>query len=318
MSLQRKKVLVTGGNGFIGSHIVDLLLKKKYQVVVISKITPSRFLNSKLNTSHYSIDLNNFEEVENVLRVEHPDIICHQAASISYVRESFLHPEKSLTDVVHAINLFEAAKKFNVGHIIFSSSSSVYNDNNSGQYEEASQTNPLSPLGISKMMVENYIDYLQKTTDIIFTTFRYFNAFGPRQRLSEFSGIIPNLIEKALKNEEVTIFGDGNQIRDFIYVGDIANVNLKAIENPVGGVFNIGSGKGTSINKLLATIEQLMGVKISKLYAKTTNEITNSIADISKAKKTFNWKSNVSLKQGLKHTIDYYKNFSIHAKTSSH
>ena len=308
--MKTKKVLVTGGNGFIGSHIVDLLLKKEYQIVVISKVTPSRFVNSRSNISHYRIDLSSFEEVENVLRVERPGVICHLASSIPYARESLLHPEKSLQDVIHAINLFEAARKFDVSHIIFSSSSNVYEDIN-GPLREDSKKNPLSPLGISKIMVESYIKYLQNTTDIIFTTLRYFNAFGPRQRLSEFSGIIPNAIVKAMKGEEITIFGNGNQIRDFIYVDDIARANLKVIEHPQSGIFNVGSGQGTSVKKLIATIEKLIARKMPKIYSESSNEITNSIADISKMKKTFNWKPRVSIEQGLKKTIDYYKGISL-------
>lgn len=311
-----KKILVTGGNGFIGSHIVDLLLKKKYKIVVISKVTPSRF-NSRQNISHYSIDLNNYEEVENVLRVERPEIICHYAASISYARESFLHPEKSLQDVIHAINLFESAKKFDVKHIIFSSSSNVYDNTQNGSLDEESKKNPLSPLGISKLMIESYIEYLQNTTNIIFTILRYFNAYGPKQRLSEFSGIIPNAIIKTMKGEEITIFGDGNQTRDFIYVGDIATINLKVIRKPLSGIFNVGSGKGISIKELLSAIEKLSGKKMKKNYAKSSNEITVSIANIGKIKKTFGWKPTITLTLGLKKTIDYYKKGVLDYETGS-
>lgn len=309
--MERKKVLVTGGNGFIGSHIVDLLLKKKYKVVVISKTTPTRFKNPGANISHYKIDLKNYKEIERCLELEQPEIICHHAVPVSYVRESFLYPEKTLQEVLYAINLFEVAKKFNVRHIIFPSSTSVYHNYKNYFYKESSKQNPLSPLAVSKLMIEKYIEYLQRTTDIVWTTFRYFNVFGPRQRLSKFAGIIPNLIDKAMKNEEITIFGDGNQTRDFAYVGDIARANLMAIENPVSGIFNIGSGKGISINTLIATVEKLTGKKIRKKYVESTNEITNSVADISKIKRALRWKPRVSLTQGLKETIEYYKNFSV-------
>lgn len=314
----KKKILVTGGNGFIGSHIVDLLLKKKYKVIVISKVTPNRFPNSKFDVSHYNIDLGSFREVENVLRIERPDTICHHATSVSYVRESFLHPQKTLCDVLYSINLFEVAKKYDVKHVLFSSSSNLYDNNSNHSYSENSKKNPLSPLGISKLMIEQYINYLQKTTGITFTIFRYFNSFGPRQRLGEMSGIIPNSIERALKDEEITIFGDGSQTRDFIYVGDIATANLKAIEKPINGTFNVGSGRGTSINELLNTIEELLKKKISKKYMKSVEKITNSVADISKIKKTFNWTPKVNLTQGLKKTIGYYKESSLYGKNSDH
>lgn len=305
----KEKVLVTGGSGFIGSHIVSKLVKKGYHVIVVSNLTPNKFASDQKQITYYRIDLRNLDDIDRCLRIERPQVICHHAASLSYVKESLLYPQKMYQDFIMTTNLFEAARKYDVRQIILASSSSVYSGTLKPPITEQSHLQPLSPLGITKRMLELYSEYTAHTGNIVCTVFRYFNIFGPGQRITENAGIIPNLIKKGIHGEEVMIFGDGRQTRDFTYVEDIADANIRAINRRVSGVFNVGSGKGTSVRELVAITEKLLKKKIKVKYMPTSNEIYDSFASNEQITKVLGWKPKVPLKKGLKHTIKYYKDF---------
>lgn len=302
-----KKILITGGTGFIGSHVAEAFLQKGYKVIILDKVVKNT-KNSSKNFSSYKINLNNVKSIKKIIETEKPHVISHHASNLVGVKQSILSPQTAFRDIVMTSNLFEAAKNTTVKQIIFSSSANIYDKKSSIPITELSPLGPLSPYGITKLAIENYCEYLKRMWNMRFTIFRYFNVYGPRQRVTKDAGIIPLLINKSLKNQEVIINGTGEQTRDFSYVKDIAQANVLAAEKNIEGIFNVGTMQEVSLNQLIILIEEIMGKKIKKSYQKNFDEIDRSLADNSRVKKYLKWYPKTSLKQGLSKTFNYYKN----------
>jgi UDP-glucose 4-epimerase len=302
-----KKVLITGGAGFIGSHIADAFLEDGYDVVVIDNITTGSKRNISSKVLFYKNDLNDLKKVKEIISLEKPQIISHHASGLVGVKESILNPQKAFQDMIIAANVFEAAKDNDVKHIIFSSSANVYAKTTLVPIVESSPVNPLSPYGITKLAIEAYCQYLTQIWNMKFTIFRYFNVYGPRQRIGDYAGIVSSIINKALKNEEIIISGSGKQSRDFIYVKDIAYANLMAAKKKIEGVFNVGTMKDVSINELIYSIERIMGKKLKKKYKTSFDQINRSLADNTKIKKVLQWEPKTKIIDGLKETILSYR-----------
>lgn len=302
-----KKILITGGAGFIGSHVAEAFLQKGYKVIILDKAVVKNAKNFFKNASFYNADLNNISLIKKIIQKEKPDIISHHASTLVGVKQSILNPQTAFQDIIMAANLFEAAKNTTVRQIIFSSSANIYDKKSPIPITESSPVNPLSPYGITKLAIENYCEYLKKMWKMRFAIFRYFNVYGPRQRSTNDAGIIPLLINRGLKNERVIINGTGKQTRDFTYVKDIAQANVLAAEKDIEGTFNVGTMQEVSVNQLILLIENLLGKKIKKKYQSNFAEIERSLADNSKIQKYLKWHPETSLKQGLKETFNYYK-----------
>lgn len=302
-----KKILITGGSGFIGSHVSDAFLKRGYKVIIIDKALTRNVKNVYPNVSFYKVDLNDPQPIREIIKQEKPHIISHHASELVGVRESTMNPQKAFRDIVLTSNLFEAAKNTTVKRIIFSSSANVYDKKSTVPISELAPVNPVSPYGIAKLAIETYCSYLEQIWAMKFTIFRYFNVYGPRQRLTKHAGIIPLLINKILKNREVIIYGTGEQSRDFIYVKDIAHANVLASEKNISGIFNVGTMQELSINELIRLIEKMLNKKVKRKYQSNFDEIERSLADNSKIKKLLQWHPETSFTDGLKETINYYK-----------
>lgn len=302
-----KKILITGGAGFIGSHVSDAFLQKEYKVVVVDKELTENIKNISKKIKFYNIDLNDAQSIRDLIEKEKPHVISHHASELVGVKESIINPQKAFQDIILASNLFEAAKNTTVKQIIFSSSANIYDKKSILPINELAKVNPVSPYGITKLAIETYCSYLEQMWGMKFTIFRYFNVYGPRQRLTKDAGIIPLIIDKTLKNKEVIIYGTGEQTRDFTYVKDIAYANVLASEKNVSGIFNVGTMKELSINKLIKLIEEMLGKKIKRKYKSNFDEIGRSLADNSKIKKYLQWSPETNFKDGLSATIKYYK-----------
>lgn len=269
------KILVTGGAGFIGSHLVDELIKRRHQVAIID------IKKTNLNPKARFYKINILRNLEPIFKKIKPEIVFHLAAQIN-VRKSVEDPVfDARTNILGTLNLLKHCQK--IKKFIFSSSGgAIYGDAKTIPTPESEAANPLSPYGVAKLAIENYL----KALNINYIALRYANVYGPRQDAKGEAGVIAIFIDKIKNNQSPIVFGNGKQTRDYIYVQDVVNANIKAMQKNIFGAFNIGTGKETSVNKLLKLISP-------KTKAKHTppvpGEVQRSCLDIKKAKKILNW-----------------------------
>jgi nucleoside-diphosphate-sugar epimerase len=307
------RFLVTGGAGFIGSHIVEKLVAEGHYVRVLDNFSTGK----RENLAHL---LDKIELIEGDIRdlslckkaVEGIDFVLHQAALPS-VQRSLEEPRVTFeVNAMGTLNLLIACKDAKVKRLVYASSSSIYGDNPQLPKREDMLPLPISPYAVSKLAGEALCRAFYNSYGLDTVILRYFNVFGPRQDpTSQYSAVIPRFIFSLLKDERPIIFGDGNQTRDFTYVENVVEANvLAAVKKGVGGeVFNIAGGKETSVNELFQIINDLIGKSIEPQYSEPRKgEVRRSVADVEKAKRLLGYKIAVDLKKGLKRTVDYFRN----------
>ncbi|MBP2240287.1 UDP-glucose 4-epimerase [Cytobacillus eiseniae] len=301
------KVLVTGGAGFIGSHIVDLLLKQGFEVIVADNLSSGskEFLPSQIKI--YEVDILS-KEMEQVILQEQPNIIIHQAAQVD-VTKSLADPIHDFkTNALGTVQLLHAAQKAGVQKFIFSSSCAVYGDTKDNPIKETFPVQPLSFYGLSKSLSERYTQLFNDLYDVKFTILRYANVYGPRQNSTGEGGVVSVFANKILANESITVFGDGEQTRDFVFVKDVATANLLAIHNADNEIINIGCQSSVSINQLIETMSKVLNKEITPNYAQERiGDIKHSSLLINKANNILKWNPKYSLEDGLIETIEYYR-----------
>lgn len=284
--MKDKKVVVTGGLGFIGSHIVERL-NNNNEVIIVDDESTGKIENiqhldfSKIDTTLGSITSINLKEI-----FEGCDYVFHLAAQTS-VPESVDNPFNSNeVNITGTLKVLEGARNAGVKKVVFSSSSAVYGETKTIPITENTPINPISPYAISKATGELYCRAYSKLYELSTISLRYFNVFGPRQDPnSQYAAVIPIFINRMLQNESPVIYGDGNQTRDFVSVKKVVDANLLAAESNECGEFNIGLGKSTTINELFNIIKGIIGKDIEPLYqTERHGDIKHSVADISKAK----------------------------------
>jgi UDP-glucose 4-epimerase len=305
----KKKVLVTGGAGFIGSHLVDRLVREGYPVRVIDNLS-----SGKIENIQHHIDTNKVEFIKGDIRdatlvnksVDGVGFVLHLAAIIS-VPFSMENPDLTFdvnTQGTH--NLLLAAAEKSVEKFVFISSCAVYGDPEVNPVTEDIKTNPISPYAESKLIGERYCLSFNQSNQLKTVVLRFFNVYGPRQSMNAYSGVITIFINKVKQKEPLTIYGDGSQTRDFVNVRDIVDGILASMKTNKtdGEVFNIGSGKPTSINDLAKAVLKLGNVDLEIKYEKyRTGDIKHSFADITKARKLLGYEPKVSLRDGLRELI---------------
>lgn len=302
-----KKVLITGGAGFIGSHIADLLLEQGYDVIIIDNLSngSTKYLDKKVKL--YQIDINS-KETEGIIKNERPDFLIHTAAQIN-VNKSMQNPtQDAIINVLGTIRLLEYAKKYNIKKFIFSSSAAVYGLTENTSIEEVHSVQPISFYGASKYASELYIKLYSELHKIPYTILRYANVFGPRQSSDGEGGVISIFCNSFLNQETPIIFGDGEQTRDFIYVKDVAKANLAALEQGDNEIFNIGTNNKISINDLFYLLAGLTNRDSTPIYQPSREgDIQYSYLNNNKAIHGLNWKPSYNLNKGLQETLMYYK-----------
>ncbi len=306
------RYLVTGGAGFIGSHCVEELVKKEQAVRVVDNFLTGKRENIApfLDRIEFiEADIRDYEICRAVARGM--DFVLHQAALPSVPRSI---EDPLLTNEINiqgTLNFLLACREAKVRKFVFASSSSVYGDNPDLPKKEGHEGKPLSPYALSKRVGEMYCQIFSQIYGFPAVILRYFNIFGPRQDpFSQYAAVIPNFITKMLRGEKPTIFGDGNQSRDFTYVSNVVQANILAAElaGLSGEIFNVACGERTTVNSLAAKINEALGERISPVYDKPrTGDIEHSFADISKAKKMLKYEPQVSFDEGLKKTIDWFR-----------
>jgi len=306
MQLTYDKVLVTGGAGFIGSHTVDALLREGIEVWILDDLSTGSLRNLRAWKKHQKLhfsrkSVTTFRAVDSVTR--NVDAIVHLAAIVSpYV--SLTHPEATNeVNVVGTLNVLKAALKHKVGRVVFASSASLYGNPTETPTAEDAHLDPTTPYGVSKLSAEKYCRSYHKMYDLNTISLRYFNVFGSRQRSNPYSGVIAIFSDLLRKGAPPTIYGDGNQTRDFVHVSDVTNANILALRTlkGAGEAINIGTGDSTSINELARLLADLTGRQDAKPIYKPARQgdIMHSCADATKARSLLGFESRVTLRAGL-------------------
>lgn len=304
------KILVTGGAGFIASHIVDAYIKMGYSVVVIDNLSSGKeeYVNNK--AIFYKEDIRNRSEIERIIAKEKPEIINHHAAQIS-VRNSVEDPiNDANTNLIGLLNLLESGRNNGLKKIIFASSGGVvYGEAKKlPTQEDYVPLQPLSPYGVAKLASEYYLYFYFKTYGISYIALRYANVYGPRQNPHGEAGVVAIFSQKLLKRGIPIINGNGKQTRDYIYVGDVVEANKIALTTNSVGSFNIGTGMETDVNKIFSLLQEITGSRIiAKHGSEKTGEQQRSCLDNNFAYKVMGWRPKIALKDGLRMTVDYFK-----------
>lgn len=317
--LKNKNIIVTGGAGFIGSNLVQHLLTLGNKVTVIDNFSTGSMdnMNSLKGACFVEADICNYPVMKHWF--EGTDIIFHMAA-ISNVQLSMINPLVSNnSNVSGTLTVLDAAKATGVKRVIFSSSAAVYGNNTEKQILEWAPTNPISPYGLTKWMGEQYCSMYNKLFGLNTTILRYFNVFGERQSsTSDYSAVIPKFITAMLKGERPTIYGDGEQTRDFTYVQNVVNANALAANSEFENteVYNIASGCSISINDLLYKLNDLMGTNIEAIYVPAKpGDIEHSGTNINYATRRIGYNPEITITEGLDRTIKWYLNQATSKRT---
>jgi UDP-glucose 4-epimerase len=302
--MTKNKVLITGGAGFIGSHIVEKLLENNYNVIIIDNLSSGSIENipNSDTLKFYQLNIEK-DDLELVFQKETPDYVIHLAAQTS-VNFSISHPYYDANmNVMASIKLLELCKKYNIRKFITASSAAIYGNPKYLPIDENHPTEPMSQYGLSKLTMEKYI----KLSGIPYIIFRFSNAYGPRQKSSKESGVVA-IFNNAMKNNEpINIYGDGEQIRDFIYVEDIANICIKAINSNVENeIINFSTNKGVSLNQLFKVMKSLYNYTLNANYLpERIGDIKNSILSNDKAYNLLKFTNYTKLEKGLEILANY-------------
>ena len=303
------KVLVTGGAGFIGSHIVDRLLNEGYEVVIIDDLSSGVEKNINKNAKFYRLDIKN-PNLESVFKNERPDYINHLAAQKD-VRVSVSDPVYDAgINVLGTINILQNCVKYGVKKIVFASTGgAIYGEQDFFPAPETHPARPISPYGITKLCAEHYMFYYKAIHGLDYASLRYSNVYGPRQDPHGEAGVVAIFIQKMLNGSQPLINGDGEQTRDFVYVEDVANASILAIRSKTSdSIFNIGTGVETSINRVFNYLRDIIDPSIDEIHGPSKQgEQRRSVIECSKAKNILHWEPKVSLANGLKKTCEYFK-----------
>lgn len=303
------KYIVTGGAGFIGSHIVEAIAGT-HDVVVIDNFSSGKEEN-----------LSRFSDTVQCIRGSITDLpllrdacsgsdgIFHLGAIASVVRSVEDPSATHQTNLTGTLNVLMAARDCGVKKVVFSSSSAVYGDEPTLPKREDMPPVPLSPYAVSKLSGEYYCRVFHELFGVRTVSLRYFNVYGPRQDpRSEYAAVIPKFITRLLHHQAPLIFGDGKQTRDFVYVRDVVQANLLAMQGSATGIFNIGSGESLDLNTLAHTLGEIMEENIPPIYEKPrSGDIRDSVSDITAAKKSLGYRTTYPLRQGLAETIAWFR-----------
>jgi len=302
------KIALTGGAGFIGSHIADAYIEQGHEVVVIDNLSTGRVENINPGVKFVELDINS-SKIDELFATEKFDILNHQAAQID-VRISVSNPIfDAQTNILGSLNLYEACKNNGVKKIIFSSTGgAIYGEQDYFPADEEHPLRPCSPYGIAKLVNEKYLYYYKEIYGIKHMILRYANVYGPRQNPYGEAGVVAIFINKMLNGEQPVINGDGSNTRDYIYVSDIVKGNLIALNEGASGIYNLGTAKENDVNFIFKELNEIAGCKFSEFHGEAKlGEQKRSVVSYLKILNCFGWKPDVDLKEGLLKTVDFFK-----------
>lgn len=302
-------ILVTGGAGFIGSHIADACIGAGHTVSIIDNLSMGKKENINPKASFHHCDIRD-EKIRSIFEQGRFEVVFHLAAQMD-VRKSVEDPIfDASVNILGTLNLLEQCKRFGVKKFIFASTGgAIYGEQDYFPADEAHPLRPLSPYGITKLAVEKYLFYYKEVFGLQFIALRFANIYGPRQNPHGEAGVVAIFTAKMLAGEQPVINGDGKQTRDYTYVDDVVKANMFALTYNHSGFFNVGTGIETDVNALFTILNNATGGRCKELHAEAKKgEQMRSVLDYSLIKTTFGWKPSVSLKEGLECTVEFFRN----------
>ncbi len=304
------KILVTGGAGFIGSHVADAFIEQGHDVVIVDNLSMGNEKNINPRARFVKMNIQD-PEIFALFEKEKFDIIDHHAAQMD-VRLSVADPIfDASNNILGTINLLQAAVKHGVKKFIFiSSGGAIYGEHDYFPADEEHPTKPLSPYGITKLACEKYLYFYHHVYQLNFVILRYANIYGPRQNPKGEAGVIAIFASRLLTGGQPVINGNGLQTRDYVYVGDVVKANLKALDYQGNDYFNIGTGIETDVNELFHQINHLTNANAKEAHGPAQpGEQLRSVLNNHKAKTILGWTPQVSLKEGLANTVEFFRNY---------
>ena len=302
------KILVTGGAGFIASHISDAYIAAGHEVVIVDDLSSGKRANLPAAAKFYHADIRT-PEAREIIRNERPQVLSHHAAQMD-VRRSVADPAFDATvNVLGMINMLEGAREVGVEKVLFASSGgATYGEQSEFPAPETHGHEPLSPYGITKATGEHYLFFYHAIYGMPYVALRYANVYGPRQDPHGEAGVVAIFTERLLANQAPTINGDGKQSRDYVFVGDVVRANLAALEKPFVGSVNIGTGVETDVTMLYAHLRVLTGSPHPAQHGPAkAGEQRRSVIAIQRAAEVLGWKPEISLEEGLRRTVEFFR-----------
>ena len=302
------RILVTGGAGFIGSHVVDAYVAAGHEVIVVDDLSTGRRENLNPRARFHQLDITD-PAVVDLVRDARPAVLNHHAAQMD-VRRSVTDPLfDARVNILGTVNLLEGARRANVRRVLFvSSGGAVYGEQEAFPAPESHPTNPVSPYGVSKRAGELYAFFYQAEYQLPFVALRYANVYGPRQDPHGEAGVVAIFSGRMLRAEPVAVNGDGKQTRDYVYVGDVARANFLALESTATGPFNIGTGVETDVNALARLLLEATGGRSQVRHGPAKpGEQRRSVVDCRRAAEVLGWRPQVPLAEGLGRTVEWFR-----------
>jgi UDP-glucose 4-epimerase len=303
------KILITGGAGFIASHVADAYIEIGHEVVVVDNLSSGNKANLNPKAKFIEADITDKEKIQEIVRRERPEVINHHAAHIQ-VGYSVQNPQfDAENNIMGLLNIMEAAKEIPVKKVIMAATGGAMYGNKVTPFTEEMKAEPLSPYGISKRAGELYLNYYHELYQIPFISLRYSNVYGPRQNPHGESGVIAIFSEMIAEGKSPQINGDGTHTRDYVYVSDVARANVLALNSDFVGELNIGTQTEISTNEVFRKVVSEMGAEIEEVHtAERPGEQITSSLDYSKAKEILGWQPRVDFDEGVRRVVDWYKN----------
>ncbi|KKQ80376.1 MAG: UDP-glucose 4-epimerase [Parcubacteria group bacterium GW2011_GWC2_38_7] len=300
------KVLVTGGAGFIGSYQVDLLIKEGYKVVVVDDLSSGSQENLPEGTPFYKVDIRDAELAE-VFAKERPDYVFHFAAQMNVNRSVDDPIFDADVNIIGSLNVLDNCVEYGVKKIMFSSTGgALYGEAEVVPTPEDYPCTPISPYGIAKLTVENYIRFFAEQHGLKYGITRYANVYGPRQNAKGEAGAIAIFTEKMLNRESLVLHGDGHQTRDFVFVGDVVAANLLVFESDKNGYYNVGTGRQTTINEIYKMIQNCLDLKSEPKHVDVFSGQRVSCLSTEKINQALGWSPKVKIEDGVAQTVEWF------------
>ncbi len=301
------RILISGGAGFIGSHVADACLEAGHRVAVVDSLRTGRRENIPAAAAFHSLDLFSPELAE-VFRTFRPEVVCHHAAQVQ-VGYSLEHPEEDATqNLLSSVRLLEHCRAAGVRKVLYASTVGVYGEPQTLPVSEDHPVDPLSPYAASKHAVEHYLRLYRVNWGLDYTVLRYANVYGPRQDPHGEAGVVAIFTRRLLAGESAVIHGAGEQTRDFVHVEDVARANLLSLERGSAAVLNVGTGVETSVTRLYALLAELTGSAAAALHGPAkAGEIFRIRLDCRHAEKSLGWRATVPLAEGLRRTVEFFR-----------
>ncbi|HYA36183.1 MAG TPA: NAD-dependent epimerase/dehydratase family protein [Candidatus Binataceae bacterium] len=304
------RIMVTGGAGFIGSHTVDALVATaQHQVSVLDDLSTGKRHQVNPAARFHHVDLRDASAVLSAIQTETPEVIYHLAAQMD-VRRSVADPAfDAQVNLVGFLNLMESARRSGLRRVIFSSTGgAIYGEQEQFPCDESHPLRPVSPYGVAKSATESYLFFYRNEYKIEYIALRYGNVYGPRQDPHGEAGVVAIFCGRILENKACSIYGDGGQTRDYVFVGDVVRANIAALSADTVGAINIGTGVETSVNELYSALASAAGTKLAPEYAPARpGEQRRSVISPARAAKVLVWRPENSIRDGLATTFKYFK-----------